>query len=170
MNYSQRILIASCLFLTSCHSNLNPNRKKKQLTDTSLVTPNSTAIQHTSTSSIHFTEQYYPFQLQEFDGEFKILANIEVEDLFNKYEPLFRKYGYSGNGYCWEGHITQILGKLDEQLLYHIDFDSEAGTFVANADNKENQLKFAKLLSTVFADTTKLEQWVKKADRSEIDD
>jgi len=114
--------------------------------------------------------KYYPFELQEFNGQYNIVANIESEDLYPKYYDFFQIHGYEGNGYCWEGHITQILEKLDKSLLTQVDFDPEAGTFYAIAKNKESQIKFVELLSPIFSDIKKLEEWVKKADRSRIDD
>ena len=114
--------------------------------------------------------KYYPFELQEIDGQYQIVANIEGKDLYPKYFDFFQEHGYEGNGYCWEGHITQILEKLDNKLLSQIDFDPEAGTFFANADSKEAQVKFVETLSGIFSDLKKLEDWVKKADRSRIDD
>lgn len=114
--------------------------------------------------------KYYPFELQEIGGQYQIVANIESEDLYPKYYDFFQKHGYEGNGYCWEGHITQILEKLDKKLLSHVDFDPEAGAFFAKADSKESQVKFVELLSPIFSDMKKLEEWVKKADRSRMED
>lgn len=116
------------------------------------------------------SNKYYPFELQNNNGQYGIVANIESKELYPKYYDLFRKYGYEGNGYCWEGHIRQILEKLDKSLLDHIEFDPEAGTFFATADSKESQQKFVALLSPIFSDMKKLEEWVKKAERSRIDD
>jgi len=115
-------------------------------------------------------DEYYPFVLQDYNGQYSIVAELESKALYPKYYNFFSRYGYEGNGYCWEGHITQILEKLDNNLLRHINFDPEAGAFFATADSKENQLRFAELLSPIFSDMKKLEEWVKKADRSRIDD
>ncbi|MFC0772569.1 Imm51 family immunity protein [Terrimonas alba] len=114
--------------------------------------------------------KYFPFELLDIEGHFQIVAPIESKDLYPKYYDFFQKHGYEGNGYCWQGHITQILEQLDKSLLKHIDFDPEAGGFYATADTKENQLKFVELLSPIFSDLRKLEEWIKKADRSRIDD
>ncbi|MBK7691910.1 MAG: hypothetical protein IPJ31_12630 [Bacteroidetes bacterium] len=95
---------------------------------------------------------------------------IESPQLFPKYATFFEKYQYSGNGYCWEGHIKQILETLKPELLQHIRFDPEAGAFFATADTKENQILFVTLLSPIFSDLKKLEEYVKKADHSRIDD
>ena len=113
---------------------------------------------------------YYPFKISDTNGYYLIKAEVESPDLYPKYAEFFEKFGYSGNGECWAGHISQILEKLDPTLLGHIEFDPEAGAFFANADTKENQIKFVELLSPIFADMTKLEEYVKKADRSRIDD
>jgi hypothetical protein len=111
---------------------------------------------------------HYPFVIED-PGRFRIEAQTEGE-LYPKYAEFFEKYGYSGNGYCWEGHIKEILIKIDPELLTHITFDPEAGAFYAFADTKENQMRFVKLLSPIFADLELLADYVKKADRSKIDD
>ncbi|KAA2243326.1 hypothetical protein F0L74_12525 [Chitinophaga agrisoli] len=114
-------------------------------------------------------EPYFPFQLHDMEGQFSIAVEIEREDLY-PYYYLFERNDYEGNGYCWEAHATQIVEALDPELLSHIEFDSEAGGFFAFADTQANQEKFANLLSPIFADLERLEEWVKKADRSRIDD
>jgi Immunity protein 51 len=140
----------------------NPEEQKK---DTFILAKTDTTKK--TTTSIN---KYFPFELQEIEGRYQIVAQIEEPDLYPKYYNLFKKYGYEGNGVCWEGHITQILEKLDIELIKHINFDSEAGSFFAIADTKNNQLKFVEILSPIFSDIDKLEGWVKKANRSRIDD
>ena len=112
----------------------------------------------------------FPFKVMDNDGQYTIIAPLESEDLFNKYYPFFEKHSYEGNGYCWEGHITQILEKKDKELLDHIEFDPEAGAFYAYADSKETQTRFINLLSPIFSDLEQLEEYVKSADRDRIDD
>ena len=113
---------------------------------------------------------FFPFSIRSNEGQNTIDAFLGGEELYPKYSNFFKKYGYEGNGYCWEGHIIQILEKLNRTLLTHIDFDSEGGAFYATVDTKENQMKFIKLLSPIFSDLKQLAIWVKKADRSRIDD
>ena len=84
--------------------------------------------------------------------------------------PFFEELGYTGNGYTWEGHIIQILEKLDKELLNHIEFDPEAGGFYAYADSAANQQKFMEILGPIFSDLGVLETYVTSADRSRIDD
>ena len=112
----------------------------------------------------------YPFQVMDDDQQFTILAALESDDLYEKYYPFFEKYGYEGNGYCWEGHIIQILEEKDKELLDHIEFNPEAGGFYAYADSKDSQTRFINLLSPIFSDIKKLEKYVKSADRERIDD
>ena len=112
---------------------------------------------------------YYPFDVKS-DDNFTISVAIESDDILEKYGDLFEKYEYEPNGYCWEGHITQILEKEDEDLLDHLDFDPEAGGFYAYADSKENQLRFVEKLSPIFQNLKTLENYVKTADRDRIDD
>lgn len=114
-------------------------------------------------------EQHYPFILYK-DGSYMIAAEIEDLKMFEKYNPIFTKYGYSGNGYSWEGHIIQMLNKIKPELIKSIMFDPEAGGFYAFADSEESQREFVKILTPIFSNTPKLEAYLKSADRSKIDD
>jgi hypothetical protein len=153
------VFILFVLLLTSCESESRPSEQGGDTTKR----VQSPALPKSS-------NPYYPFELQEFNGVYNIVANIEREDLYPRYYNLFKRDGYEGNGYCWEGHIRQILEKLDKSLLARIEFDPEGGAFFAIANSKESQRKFVELLSPIFSDTNKLEEWVKKADRTRIDD
>ncbi len=136
--------------------------------------PKSSGIETASASDTIKTPpnlaNYFPFSISENNNPFLITVEIESPQLFPKYATFFEKYQYSGNGYCWEGHIKQILETLKPELLQHIRFDPEAGAFFATADTKENQILFVTLLSPIFSDLKKLEEYVKKADHSRIDD
>lgn len=114
--------------------------------------------------------QHFPFQFIGSDGSYAIHAPIEDDELFDKYFPFFESQGYEANGYCWEGHIIQILEKEDPELLEHIEFDSEAGSFYAYADSSEARERFVKLLSPIFSDLDKLQYYVENADRDRLDD
>lgn len=109
----------------------------------------------------------YPFQTRSGD-HFVISAAVESGEILEKYGALFEKYGYEPNGYCWEGHIIQILEQ--EGLLDHLDFDPEAGGFYAYADSEKTQLRFIEILSSIFQDLEALENYIKAADRDRIDD
>ncbi|GAB5466058.1 MAG: hypothetical protein Kapaf2KO_14940 [Candidatus Kapaibacteriales bacterium] len=139
-----------------------------------LMTINSCAETNPDKSNNNETltmiDKISPFEAIENNGQYTIIAPIESDALFNRYYLFFEKHGYEGNGYCWEGHIIQILEKEDKELLNHFDFDSEAGAFYAYADSKEAQNRFVNLLGPIFSDLEKLEQYVKSADRSKIDD
>ena len=112
----------------------------------------------------------FPFSTSRSDGIYLVSVYLESEEIFNKYYSFFEKHGYVGNGYCWEGHIIQILEKKDKELINHIVFDPEAGAFFAYADTEKNQQKFVELLSPIFSDLTELEKYVLSADRTRIDD
>jgi hypothetical protein len=93
---------------------------------------------------------YFPFIIQNFNGQFGIEVQTKGPELYPKYADFFEQFGYSGNGYCWEGHIIQMLEKLDKESLAHIDFDPEAGSFFCVADSEQSQKKFLTLLSPYF--------------------
>lgn len=111
-----------------------------------------------------------PFYTHQEDGDFAIIAAIDSDELLETYYPFFEKHGYEGNGYCWEGHIIQILEKEDKDLLDHLEFDPEGGGFYAYADSESAQKKFMEILGPIFSDLSLLETYVTSADRSRIDD
>lgn len=115
------------------------------------------------------TKTVFPFSLTTAEGQYSITVGLE-DTLVANQNNLFIKYNYEPNGYCWEGHIAQILDKLNPELLKHIDFDSEAGAFYCRVDSEENMTKFANILSPEFSNLQKLEDWIKIADPSKIND
>jgi hypothetical protein len=131
---------------------------------------NDKAQKEQTPKSTNTTNKYHPFKINNEANDYSIQVEVEDPMIFKKYLPLFSKYGYSGNGYCWEGHIVQILEKLDPALLKHVNFDPEAGAFFAVCDSKVTQTKFLDLLAPIFSDLAKLEAYIKKANRGRIDD
>lgn len=112
----------------------------------------------------------FPFTISDNDEIYSISVFIESDKIFDKYYPFFEQNGYTGNGYCWEGHIIQILEKENVDLLKHIEFDPEAGAFFAYADSEKAQVDFVKTLSPIFSDLVRLKKFIDTADRSRIDD
>jgi len=116
-------------------------------------------------------EAHYPFKIYTSgNGNPIIMAEIEGNELYPIYNEFFEERGYSGNGYCWEGHIVQILEQLDPDLLDHIEFDPEAGAFYAIADSEASRKRFVNLISPIFSDLANLATYVAAADRNRIDD
>lgn len=149
------------LFALSCSPpNENANMNNSNDKDASIVEKKSNDEM----------KSYAPFRLEDIEGKFVITVETESPDLFPKYHDFFKKHDYSGNGYCWQEHISQILEKLDPELLKHLEFDAEAGSLLVYADTKENQITFVEYLSPIFADLSKLEVYVKSADRARFDD
>lgn len=150
MKFSTALILPLVFFIFAC---------SQKNTDEPETGSNKTTVQNP-----------YPFRLTQDSDQFTIMADLESEDLYAKYYPLFANYEYEGNGYCWEGHIIQILEKKDVELLDHLDFDPEAGAFFVYADTKETQLRFIQVVSPIFSNLEQLESYIKSADRSRIDD
>lgn len=102
--------------------------------------------------------------------ENKIEAFLYSKDLYPKYYDLFAKHEYEGNGYCWEGHIIQILEKEKPELLEHLEFDSEAMSFCVYCEDGESAILLLNILVPIFNDLTKLSELIRNADRERIDD
>lgn len=111
------------------------------------------------------TGKYDPCTLTEYDGTY----TVQISDKASlKYQSIWDEFGYSGNGYTWEGLIRQFLKK--DKLNIAVEFDSEAGTFWANLKTRSDQLKLAKYIHDLCADKKKFRQYIKQADRSLVDD
>ena len=91
-------------------------------------------------------------------------------ELFDKYTNIFERNNYSGSGFCWEGHIKQILESERPKLLNYISFDPETGGFYMYTASRSKQLIIAEYLSDIFNDTLKLDGYIKEADRTKIND
>lgn len=135
-------------------------------TEKGKLTPTKTSV---STGGYKITE-YHPFSL--LDDPRNTIAvyiyNEEEDPLLQKYSTLFIKYGYSGNGETWAGHIVQILKEVNPSLVRHIEFDPEAGAFFAYTNSKKHQIEFAETLVPVFNNHELLEQYIAKANRNQI--
>lgn len=115
--------------------------------------------------------KYFPFETEDYWGNpYPVFSNLKSKDIYMPYYSLFSNLGYEGNGYCWEGHIRQVLKEIDKDLLQQLNFDSQTDVFYAFTNTKECQEKFLQILTPIFSDLDKLEKWVKKADRAQIDD
>lgn len=171
MSWKQVAYLFCTLLLFACGGQTNEpyNESREMVPNPEGYRKDSFVIAATD-STKEKTMSYFPFELEQSNGEWIITAFLGSQELYPKYSDFFHKHGYEGNGPTWEGHIRQILEQIDKPLLSHIDFNVEAGAFFANADSKETQIRFAELLSPIFSDLNKLEEWVKKADRDRIDD
>ena len=87
-----------------------------------------------------------------------------------KYHDLFTKYGYEGNGYSWAGMIEQLLRKDAPELLKKLSFLPDAGAFYAYAKTDADRQQFIQIISPVFSNLRSLEDLIKSADHTRIDD
>jgi hypothetical protein len=93
----------------------------------------------------------------DFDGEKSYSVQIIVgSEGLEKAESLFEKHDNYPNGYGWEGLITYFLTEEHPDLLELIEFDCEAGAFVAVVDSEETMLRLAGVLQAFILDLSKL--------------
>ncbi len=104
------------------------------------------------------------------ESENLIFVDIESDDLYPKYYDLFGEYDYEGNGYCWEGHIIQILEKLKPDIIKQIEFDPEAGAIAISSYDRKTLSDLANLLNPIFSDVELLRKYIEGADRDRVDD
>jgi hypothetical protein len=94
---------------------------------------------------------------------------LRAKERLIKHNPIFEKYGFSGNGYSWEGVIRHILQDKSPDLLNHIEFDPEADSFFSCADSSEYQKKIIAILLPICSDLEKFDECLSKIDPGEMD-
>jgi len=110
-------------------------------------------------------KKYYPCFLTSNDGNY----TVQISDRTSlDFQSIWDEFEYSGNGYTWEGLIKQFIKK--DKLNIVVAFDSEAWTFWANLKTKSDQLTLAKYIHDLCTNKKKFREYVKKADRSLVDD
>ena len=112
----------------------------------------------------------YPFTLQNENGKFAVEADVQDRSMHLKYYDLFAKYGYEGNGYSWAGMIEHLLRKDAPELLKKLSFLPDAGAFYAYAKTEADRQQFIQIISPVFSNLKSLEDLIKSADHTTIDD
>lgn len=107
----------------------------------------------------------HPFKITTIDDGINIYSACHTDNYFE----LFEKHGYYGNGYCWLGHIRQILEKENPALLKKSVLDGESDYFFATFKNVETFNAAMKILDPIFQDYDILEKYIIAADRDRID-
>ncbi len=109
----------------------------------------------------------YPFKiaaakaLADTARQFVILADLsELDD----YCQVFENHGYGGHGPSWREHIETIIEEFQPDLLDHLEFDEEAGAFLAYADSLDAVRQFMACVLPYFGDLGKLDKYLRQTD------
>jgi hypothetical protein len=109
----------------------------------------------------------YPFKVAaakdpaDTTRQFVILADLsELDD----YSQVFENHGYGGNGPSWREHIETIIEEFEPDLLEHVEFDEEAGAFLAYADSLSAVRQFMACVLPYFGDLGKLNTYLRQTD------
>jgi hypothetical protein len=77
---------------------------------------------------------------------------------------VFAECGQYGNGYGWEGVARSALRVRAPEPADRLDFDSEAGTFVANGENADALQELGLLLQEAWRDRSVLRRFIEAGD------
>jgi hypothetical protein len=91
--------------------------------------------------------------------------------LADAYSPLelFEEEGHSGNGYAWDSVARVAIAELGIDAE-GIDFDSEAGTFVALSHSRDNLLTLGSALAALLRDERALRKAIRSVPEDDWDD
>lgn len=105
-------------------------------------------------------ETFAPLVFFEYDhkpGTYCLMLSdsrmVDVEDVFDE-------CGQYGNGYGWEGVARSALRSRAPELAERLEYDSEAGTFVAHGGDAEALKGLGLLLREAFHDPTVLKEFI----------
>ena len=103
-----------------------------------------------------FDKQIYPFTWADHENGSSLCleAGIYHQDLSDQRED----EGWPGNGYDWESLATVFMDRHAPALADLIDFDPEAGTFVALSISSEALRRFALAFKEACEDEALMEE------------
>ncbi|MVU82724.1 hypothetical protein GPX89_36510 [Nocardia sp. ET3-3] len=79
-------------------------------------------------------------------------------------EPVFAEFGYYGNGYGWAGVARSATATLEAELFQRINFDAEAGSFVAFGQDPDALRQLGTLLRDALRDPAALRRLIAAGD------
>jgi hypothetical protein len=83
---------------------------------------------------------------------------------------LFEEEGHSGNGYAWDSVARIAMKKLGESVSRVVEFNSEAGTFVAQSERLETLLALGQALATMLREPESLRVAIRAVPADDWDD
>lgn len=99
---------------------------------------------------------YAPLKLFEYEhkpGTYAlILSDADMDPVFD----VFETNGRDARGYGFADLALQVIRTREPELEAKVDFDPEAGTFVAHGSDLESLKQLGALLHEVFHDSAKL--------------
>jgi hypothetical protein len=105
-----------------------------------------------------------PFDLAEDEddaGHYSlIMGDVDMLDVMD----VFEENGYYGNGYGWEGVARSAVANHAPEIADLVDYDPEAGMFVAFGTDLPALERLAVLLHRAFHDRTFLGELLRAGD------
>ncbi|MEU1432385.1 immunity 51 family protein [Nocardia sp. NPDC005746] len=79
-------------------------------------------------------------------------------------EAVFAEFGYDGGGYGWAGVARSAVAMRAPELAERLNYDPEAGMFVAYGDDAEALQRLGALLQEAHRDSTVLSGFIAGGD------
>jgi hypothetical protein len=112
-------------------------------------------------------DEFSPLELSISEGlkdnlpttHFSITLEADFDE---KFEEIFENFELEMSGYLLESIIIKYLESISPEIIDTLDFDSELSTFVAYADNEENQRIVASNIYKLCTSTKLFRSTIKK--------
>lgn len=109
-------------------------------------------------------ETFAPLVFFEYDHNPGNYCLMLSDNHMVELEENFTEAGYEGNGYGWAGVAQSAVSLRAPELAERINFDPEAGTFVAYGTDAEALRQLGLLLQEAFQDQTVLTGFIAAGD------
>ncbi|MGW4248357.1 immunity 51 family protein [Nocardia sp. NPDC004722] len=109
-------------------------------------------------------ETFAPLVFFEYDhkpGHFCLLLS---DNHMLAAEPVFAEFGYDGNGYGWAGVARSAVATQEPGFAERLNYDPEAGTFVAYGQDPEALRRLGQLLHEAFQNPATLRKLIAAGD------
>lgn len=114
-------------------------------------------------------EDLEPLRLFEYDHRPGHYCLTLTDDQMVKLMDVFDEAGRYGNGYNWEAVARQALRAYAPEFVGLVDYDPEAGMFVAFGEDRDALQKLGELLAQTFRDREFLEELLRDAEEDWFD-
>lgn len=110
-----------------------------------------------------------PLKLFEYDHKPGHYCLMLTDDAMTDVMDVFDEYGRYGNGYNWEAVARQALRAYAPEHVGLLDYDPEAGMFVAFGEDRDALQALGELLARALRDREFLEELLRDAEEDWFD-
>lgn len=115
-----------------------------------------------------FSEPCFPVTATKDNKSFGYMIDCKDAQMIRKYDATFKKNNYKIKPEVLQGILEQSLEKFDAELAKNVTFSTSDNQILIEV-KKGDREKFFQFSCNMFSSTKKLDDYLQKVDRSQID-